>query len=60
MGQRDLIVKIESRVELNFEPENIFLESESINQADRNVLYTLRLNRIPDKKIGKLKYRLKS
>jgi hypothetical protein len=60
IGQGDLIIKIASRDEIIFETENIILESESVNQPGGNVLYTLRLNRIPDKETAILKYRLNS
>jgi hypothetical protein len=60
IGQKDIVLKIESPTELKFDPENIIVESESVTKADNKLLYTLRLTRVPEKKEAKLIYKIKS
>jgi hypothetical protein len=60
IGQRELILKVESKVELLFEPVNVLLKSEFLNRSAGKRLYTLRLMRVANKKLAKLKYMVKS
>jgi hypothetical protein len=59
LGQNDFVLKIESQVELVFEPDNILLVSDSVNKMEDNFLYTLKMSRIPDRKEAKLIYKSK-
>jgi hypothetical protein len=60
IGQKDLILKIESPTELLFEPVNITIDSEKKKRMDKNIIYTLKMTRIPDQKIARLVYKFKS
>jgi len=60
IGQKNFVLKIESPVELVFEPDNILIESDSVDKMDKNLLYTLKLTRIPERKGARLVYKFKS
>jgi hypothetical protein len=60
IGEKDFVLKIESPEELVFEPDNILLESDSVNKMDKKLRYTLLLTRIPDRKEARLGYIFKS
>ena len=55
-GQEDLILRLASSTELAFEPENVTINSETIKRTDRNIMYTLKLTRLPDQKMARLIY----
>ena len=59
IGQKDVVLKIESPAELVFEPENVIIDSETKERADKNIMYTLNLTRLPDQKIARLVYKKK-
>jgi len=59
IGQKDVVLKIESPAEIVFEPENVIIDSETKKRADKNIMYTLNLTRLPDQKIARLVYKKK-
>ena len=53
-------MKIDSPVELLFEPEGIVVKEELVIKNDKNLLYTLRLARGSERKEATLIYKFKS